>query len=79
MIPILKQISQKTNILISEVKRGKSNSTLPIQLSMLSDSLSDTIVIDPGYRIKNVQTKFPQIIMGRAYLSLLGIRKGDNV
>lgn len=79
MIPILKQISQKINILISEVKRGKSDSTLPIQLSMLSDSLSDTIVIDPGHRIKNVQTKLPQIIMGRAYLSLLGIRKGDNV
>jgi small nuclear ribonucleoprotein (snRNP)-like protein len=82
IVGILKQISQQINTQLSDAKRKKKEVFLPVQLSMISSETSPedvAVLMSNPIRIKKVDTKLPQIIAGRAYLSLLGIGPSDNV
>ena len=74
--PALESLSQKINTGLSDVFRKKGEFVLPRQDAMMSPlyvNRNSTIAV------KSVSTKPPQIILGRAYAKLLGIKPTDNV
>ena len=75
---ILTGLSQQINAGLSDVYRKKGDFVIPQRDAMLSGSVVDRNTV-ATFAVKTVSTKPPQIILGRAYATLLGIKSTDNV